>query len=257
MTLPYQSLRNVNVKGMITSLKAAIESGSSFHFVSTIGAVPLGILKEEWITSIPPDMNSKDGYSQSKVVCELILNKIKDLFTISIQIFRPSAICGDSRSGYCNFKDFGSLVLKVIVDIGSYVEGGSTSLRWIPVDFVAKAIAQSLLDSRRIILNLFGKGPQWSLIYQRLVNEGFSIKPIDRYQWKKLVQKSIEEGHEAEPMIEEISSIEFNDTRVDALNTDYSRDYLLEQGLEWPTIDKSIIDLMLTFMKDHHFLKQT
>jgi thioester reductase-like protein len=151
--LPYSVLKKVNVCGTVSVIRLALAAanyrrsngGKSFtgvHYVSSVSALPTGQASaEEFQTLSSADMSRRDGYGQSKAVAERLLLCAHESNGMPLCVYRPSVICGDSRTGYSNISDYENHLIRAVVLAGAAVTDTSFSLGWISVDAVAKAVA--------------------------------------------------------------------------------------------------------------------
>eukprot|EP01125_Pyxidicula_operculata_P006569 TRINITY_DN2267_c0_g1_i1.p1 TRINITY_DN2267_c0_g1~~TRINITY_DN2267_c0_g1_i1.p1 ORF type:complete len:1451 (-),score=290.81 TRINITY_DN2267_c0_g1_i1:1702-6054(-) len=156
ISLPYYALYKDNVYSTKQIMKIAYLSGSHVHYISSISAKPS--FDEEMVSYLDNDdpnqenntpwfplhyslIGSRGGYGSSKAVCENLLWKAmyqhttmkKEDTTNSITaktpafkttIYRPSTICGDTKSGYSNVLDFQNLFIAASVVLQVYVIDG-------------------------------------------------------------------------------------------------------------------------------------
>lgn len=140
--LPYDALRDVNVRGTLELLRVAcLGNPKSFHFVSSMAAC--------YSTSGPPRVTELDdmlpylngihlGYAQTKCVAESLVRQAGER-GLSTTIHRPTLIAGDSFTGISNPDDLLWSMIRGCIQMGS-----APDLDWAldccPVDYVAESI---------------------------------------------------------------------------------------------------------------------
>jgi amino acid adenylation domain-containing protein/thioester reductase-like protein len=189
---PYTALRKVNVEGTVEVLKFAnTHSPKLFNFISTLSAVPVkhkdSLRKEVLMTSIADSQLLNDGYSQSKWVCEYILNKAHQKGQ-RLNIFRPGWILGDSRTGYVPplINNHLLSLIKSCVQL-EVAPDWNISLHFLPVNFVASAIFNiSMTENKKdIIFNLNNvHGISWLKFIEVLNEFGYNIDEIPVAEWQ-------------------------------------------------------------------------
>ena len=123
-----------------------------FQFISSIGVVGMyPLLTGKTLVPeqrMPVESVVPSGYGYAKLICERILDETLHLHP---QAFRPSAvrinqIAGSTKSGYWNSNEHlvflikSSQTLNALPDLGGH-------LTWCPVDIVAAALGEILLDN--------------------------------------------------------------------------------------------------------------
>jgi surfactin family lipopeptide synthetase C len=144
----YGQLRCVNVNGTRELLGlAALGQHRSFHFVSTVGVVPLTerrvTVRENDDLGEPPLEQS--GYAQSKWVAEKLVRMAADQ-GIPVSIYRPGRISGDRRTGAWVASDAICRLVAGCIKVGA-VPAVDTTFEMVPVDYVSASIV-SLLGQR-------------------------------------------------------------------------------------------------------------
>jgi nucleoside-diphosphate-sugar epimerase len=220
-------LEKTNVSGTLNALKFATESKCYFfHHVSTayIAGKRHGICKEEYL----PQTQFYNPYEETKHKAEGLVLKICNREGIRSNIYRPSIIYGDSKSGKCSkFDTFyfaGKLInsLKAIYEKDIIENKGlnaeklgikkdddgrlflplriedieGSSINAVSIDFVVNgclAIMENCLDSD--IFHLVNKNPktldELIVFVERLLNVR-GIKPIPGEDFHILPQNSLE-----------------------------------------------------------------
>ena len=89
---------------------------------------------EKFVTLTSDEMEQRDGYGQTKAVAERLLLRAHEQHGLAVRVYRPSVICGDSRTGYSNTQDFENHLLRAIILAGVAVTDTSFSLGWVHVD---------------------------------------------------------------------------------------------------------------------------
>ncbi|KNC55984.1 thioester reductase domain-containing protein [Thecamonas trahens ATCC 50062] len=187
LSLPYAGLEAANVSGTRRMLELALLGGAAFRFVSTVGAVTATATAsetndEDWNAWAPHLLARKSGYGQSKAVAEEVVRRAGAACArLQVRVFRPTAISG-AADGASNAADFTSLLIKLIAEIGGAPEKATMPLRWAPVEWVARAVAE---DDRQEVANLFGAGPTLGKVVAVMRAEGIDVDELPLEAWKE------------------------------------------------------------------------
>jgi thioester reductase-like protein len=148
--LAYEELKATNAASCVELLRMCVAGGKlkPLHFVSTIGV--LGYVRHQTTENTPlesivseDDFRKLQGYSQSKMVAELVLERAKKR-GIPISIFRPELIHGHSRTGYANNIEWISRFIIGVIRMG-IAPITSAAIHLASVDFVASVIVDLTL----------------------------------------------------------------------------------------------------------------
>ena len=97
----YSSLRRVNVDATRYLAQIAAQNGIPFHYVSTAGVARLSELAEfdeVSASAYTPPQDGSDGYTTSKWVSEVMLERLARQSGLPVWIHRPSSIMGDGAA---------------------------------------------------------------------------------------------------------------------------------------------------------------
>jgi thioester reductase-like protein len=140
-------------------------------------------------------MDSKSGYAQTKIISEILVSKAAENFGIPVRIFRIGSISGDTQTRKINPRDISSNVIAACGTIGASVKNATRNLRWIPVDFVARAVV-SLSEtptSTGKIFHLCGTGPAFPEVVEGFIQQGYELKSVTAAEWSSLVEAKVTE----------------------------------------------------------------
>lgn len=147
-TQPYEFHREANVSGTLNILRLANACrGKSLHYVSSIAAYgPTGFFTgtTELYEEEPLDLHLQSqkydtGYSQSQWVAEQLVWAAKER-GVSVVVYRPGFIMGDSTRGIGNHKDFVARLIKGCILLGAFPRLEKQKKEFITVDYVANTI---------------------------------------------------------------------------------------------------------------------
>ncbi len=150
--LPIKASREINVEGtrkVIELAEACMKRGSlkRFDYVSTafVGGIKKGEFTEDDLVC---GQSFANAYEQSKYEAELLLNKYKTKFPITI--YRPSVVVGDSRTGYTTH--FNVIYWPIRMLAKGYMRfiiphSPRSKIDIVPVDFVTDSIV-ALMQSK-------------------------------------------------------------------------------------------------------------
>lgn len=250
MVLPYSALRAVNVGGTLEILKLAVRSGCAVMYMSSVGAIGVANKKDnEWQCLSAAEIARKGGgYAQSKAVAERLFFAATEQFPQHVRgaVFRPSAICGHTRTGFSNVHDLTNLLLSAIVDAGCYPLPADLYMRWIPVDFVSAAmltIADMPQPAKPAVYHLCGRGPPLSDVLAVLEQRGHVLAPVTFKEWCSALDAKVTNKSPAYPVLDALKQMDFHDTEEQAASVGVTRTRaaLQRQGVPWPAVDSGMI----------------
>jgi amino acid adenylation domain-containing protein/thioester reductase-like protein len=186
---PYAGLKAANVLGMQELLRVAsrgcvkrVHLVSTLHVFSSREAAAGRELREEDLPDDPEGLSL--GYTQSKWVAEQLAIEARRR-GISVDIFRPGRIWGDSHSGACQRHDFLWLLLKACIETGVAPQfDGPVNV--IPVDYASKAIVHLSLgsvSSGQTFHLANGASCRWIEILEVLGSYGYQFQIVPFATW--------------------------------------------------------------------------
>ena len=203
--LPYSFHKPANVLGTAEIIKFSLRQTNEvafkyLNYISTVGCV-CGV-KEETL-DIPADrLSVVGGYPQSKWVAEQLIKKISEK-GYPVNIFRPSTIFMNSKTGKYNPKDSAINLIKGIVkekiyceidmeETGSFFPG---EFNFVPVEWVANCIVSvSLSKNRSFIFHVINeKATPFQRIIDAIRSE-VNLEKVRGDQMKQIVNV-VEEDH--------------------------------------------------------------
>lgn len=195
---PYAGLKAANVLGMQELLQLAsrrfvkrVHLVSTLHVFSSREASAGRELREEDIPDDPEGLAL--GYTQSKWVAEQLAMEARGR-GISVDIFRPGRIWGDSRSGACQRHDFLWLLLNACIEKGIAPQfDGPVNV--IPVDYASKAIVQLSLGSVSVGQTFHlanGASCRWIDILEVLGSYGYLLRIVPFATWRDAIVRHAE-----------------------------------------------------------------
>lgn len=147
-TQPYEFHREANVQGTLNILNLANTGrGKGVHYVSSIAAYgPTGfftgtteLYEEEPLDFHLQSQKYDTGYSQSQWVAEQLVWAAKER-GLSVVVYRPGFIMGDSQQGIGNHKDFVARLIKGCILLGAFPRLEKQKKEFITVDYVSGTI---------------------------------------------------------------------------------------------------------------------
>ena len=165
--VPLEELRKTNVQGTANVLELAKQINKNhqlerFSHVSTayVAGARTGIVPENALTD---EFGFFTDYERSKYEGELLVQKAKA--ELSISVFRPSMVVGDSQTGA--IKTFNTLYFPLKLYLTGKMRAmpvkRSLKINVVPVDYVAKAVAQLTFEPKAEGLNFHLVAPYESL----------------------------------------------------------------------------------------------
>ena len=191
---PYKSLRAANVSGTRELIRLACQSRPKpIHYLSSTSVCyssngPEQV--EENVQMFPYIEGIPLGYAQSKCVSEELLRHAKSR-GLPVTVYRPSLICGDSRSGVSNLDDIVARLIRACVEMQV-----APDMDWVldscPVDFVAETLVRHSLNREPglDILHLVNTGPRhWRELILWMNHYGYPVRLIPFEQWANLLER--------------------------------------------------------------------
>jgi thioester reductase-like protein len=162
MAYPYGALEPVNVGGTREILRiACLHKTKPVHHVSTNGIFAPGtpVCREDADLNVLAEAR-EDGYGQSKWVAEKLVWQAAER-GLPVTVYRPGNICGHSKNGLSNPRDFQGALIAESLRLGSAPEVDGWCMEMTPVDFVSQAICKlaSSPDVRGRVFHLADPNP--------------------------------------------------------------------------------------------------
>ena len=180
----YEALRQVNVFGTLALLRLACEARAAFHFISSLSVCysTLGARRvDERHDPLATLEGLHFGYAQTKAVAESLVREAAAR-GLPAQIYRPSLISGDSRTGRFNPDDMLSTLIAGCVCMGS-----APDLDWhldaLPVDTVADLVLELSGGTQGMLHLAHPKPRHWRecVLWMRLY--GYDLRLIPYREW--------------------------------------------------------------------------
>ena len=154
LAVPEDVAMRVNVGGTrnVVALARSLPHLKQFHHVSTcyVAGKREGVILE---SELRHEAGYRNYYEESKYLSELEVDSAKG--DLPVTIYRPSVVCGDSRTGETGKYDGVYFLINYLlkwpsllstINIGNH----KVSLNLVPVDFVVDAMAALAFDERAI-----------------------------------------------------------------------------------------------------------
>jgi amino acid adenylation domain-containing protein/thioester reductase-like protein len=188
--MPYRMLYDANVKGTLE----VIRLGKPIHYISTL-SVFVGSDKNTGTLYESDDLSAVSvlygGYAQSKYVAERLVVKSK----LPHVIYRLGLLTGDSDKPVHNAKDFLSMLIKGVAEIGVLPDIDLTALSFdvSPINFVTSVFtdlySSSVYDTVYHIANK--SGASLDLVYKSLLRRGIKVEKIPSLDFKRTLFSNI------------------------------------------------------------------
>lgn len=188
---------NQNTIDNLAALRQAIhlcsdQKTKQLHYASSMGLWTLlqhesEVLREDDFHQIPDQLAG--GYFQSKWVAERMLGQVSAQ-GLPVNIYRIGDVKGCAEDGRGDANNFGNLVMHYFIKTGLAIEKAELEFNFLPVDYVAKAIAY-------ISTSVMGQTFQFTNselvsftdISNTLEEEGFNIERHPIGDWRELLSK--------------------------------------------------------------------
>ena len=151
-----------------------------------------------------------------------------------------------THTGFFNEQDFTVLLLKAAVQLRCAVAPRTTILHWLPVDFVARAIAVLSRQPRspNCVFHLTSEGPSLQDILVAFMTAGAAGDNVPPEEWRKRVATRITEADKLLfPVRELLRNFDWAAPKPQALPTDGTRAALKDAGVEWTEMSANALSL--------------
>ncbi|QLZ67658.1 2-succinylbenzoate--CoA ligase [Legionella sp. PC1000] len=192
---PYQKLAASNVFGTKQLIEfAGYRRLKALHYISTVGYFMSADLADDVVinerTELEPEDGIYGGYNQTKWLAERLVFHARNS-NIPTVIYRPSLITGESQTGFWNQEDVVCRILKGCVELGArpLLDVG---FNFVPVDYVAKAIARFALERPYQSDTYHLINPQEvdvDQLFGYVKAKGFKIKDVAYPDWEKMIKE--------------------------------------------------------------------
>lgn len=139
---PYELLRPANVDGTREVIRlAATGRPTALHMVSTLGVFLTPARRGALVSEhdVPDDCAGLAGYNASKWAADALARAARER-GLTVSIYRPARITGQSVTGVGNTDDYFSRLLKTFIQLGAVPEILDDEADLMPVDHVAAGI---------------------------------------------------------------------------------------------------------------------
>jgi len=260
MALPYTALKATNVGGTLSIIRLALDAGAaSVHFISSVAAIPTCAPFESWPTLSTPEIEKRDGYGQSKMVSEILLSQAHTKFGLPVQIFRPSAISGHTKTGFSNKLDFSTLLLRAALAVRGAVRDTTLALHWVPVDFVAFSVVfLAIKMPNQAIFNLVSDGPRLRDVFDELeTTRRGKLDALTPAHWSEKIEKLITPDNRLlYPLKDTLKG--FGWYGQSSLNTEnaisITKATFSDYSMEWGAVTKDHISKSVVYLWENNFL---
>lgn len=264
----YDTLKAVNVLGTVEILKlATTHKLKQIHYLSTLSAVSdhldenKSIIEDFVSTDGFVSSSILDGYSQTKLVSELLLSKANQR-KIPVRIYRPGWILGQSETGIVLAENNHLLLLlKGCVQMG-YAPEWKARLNILPVDFISKFIVKTSVNHKikNKIFNMINPySISWLDLIKHIKKRGYPINIVSVDAWKKKYLTDIDKNNaifNLLPLYTNLNNLDWikdMDTICNG-NDSCTRDALEKANLEYPKITENLLDKYIDFLHDCAFI---
>ncbi|HEU5382935.1 MAG TPA: amino acid adenylation domain-containing protein [Ktedonobacteraceae bacterium] len=269
--LPYEELRNVNVRGVHEVLKlASIAKVKPIHYVSTLGVLsPLASPPGMPLMEVDMLERHRDfmfsSYDKSKWCAESIMQLACER-GMPVTIYRPGRLTGHSQTGAWRTDDIVCRQIKGCIQLGS-IPGTifQDQLEMTPVDYVSQAIVTLSLQSHKsgTVFHLLNRAMNVNV--ERLVtwinDFGYPLEQQSYQVWWSALQQAAEErtGNVLAPFLatypEPVSEDGSQDVAARIIYDDRQTQLALAgTSISCPPLDRELIHSYLTYFVKSGFL---
>ncbi|KAL0959586.1 hypothetical protein HGRIS_011296 [Hohenbuehelia grisea] len=243
-----------------------------FYFVSSIGVIleskqsPVPEQLLPWSTD-EDIIASPHGYSESKFICEHLVQAASELLNIPCAVARVGQITGDSLSGVWKVQEMNPIIIAGSQRVGSYPVVEGAVIDWVPVDFVGKMmvdLALSISPSADVVDVHHISHPRpasYGDMVRHLTAAGISLKPVSPNTWWQAVQQ--DEGnpcHAISSYIEEAVVAAHEDVaqtqgKTVELAIESTMERIPDLFASCPSMDTALWQKYVTYWRNSNFLQ--
>ncbi|KAJ5273641.1 hypothetical protein N7478_008766 [Penicillium angulare] len=199
---PYSAHYAPNILGTKNILKVAAEGRrKTFHYISSIDvwAVTGLILGTDVVSEDGPlkvhlaSLPFDTGYAQSQWVADEMVQRVREK-GLSVSIYRPGFVVGDSRTGASNPDDFFGRMIVGCAQLGFWPKLPTQNMEYVTVDYVCDCILEIASENLNLgrAYTLSAPDPELITNMERLcvlLNEaGFPVREISYPDWLNKLQ---------------------------------------------------------------------
>ncbi|TVY91689.1 Adenylate-forming reductase [Lachnellula willkommii] len=212
---------------MLLCLSARRLRPATFSFCSSVSAVaatPGGFVSEAVPASLSHAQNM--GYAQSKLVTEHLIQRAADQTGMTARTLRVGQIVADTEHGVWNATEAIPLMLQAAETFGA-IPALDESPLWLPVDVVAKAVAEiSLSAAGAGVMNVVASQPfHWTRdLLPKLHAAGLQFQEPTQREWIRKLRASNPDPSQNPPI-----------KLVNFFGSKYDNDNTIRKGLQYDT----------------------
>lgn len=174
MQAPYARLRMTTVAATRAVLDFAVRARARLALVSSVAVLRGSNAGEQAAGFDAEHLAGLSGYAAAKLVSELLCNAAATQRGLRVNIFRLSDLCGATgeapacATAVPNKRDFLSLLIRLMLDVGAAPTPAPLLLHWAPVDWAAQAVVRLAGGSDHRVFHLAGAGPSLDALAEAL-----------------------------------------------------------------------------------------
>ncbi|MET9774611.1 thioester reductase domain-containing protein [Streptomyces sp. NPDC006367] len=250
---PYTELAAGNVGGTHEVLRlAAAHRTVPVHYVSTTGVFPApGPDAAPATVDAPtgPGHLLHNGYLQSKWVAEQVIELGRSR-GLPVSVYRVDVVCGDSRTGACQTKDFVWLSLKGLLESGAVPGSLAGVLHMVPVDYVSAAITHLATreDTADRTFHLYNRQDQsFTEFVRHLRSFGYDLPELDWGTWSARVRR--DRKNAVVPLLDSFEGMNAGrgTTTYPPIDVSETELALRGSGITCPPVDRALFDKYVDF----------
>lgn len=264
---PYDRASAVNVAGTQEILRlAARHHAKPVHYVSTLSTVAGGpddpeVLPEDWHSD--PARLVPNGYLRSKWVAEQLV-RIAQSRGMPTIIYRPTRICGDSRSGAMSHSDALWHYVRACVELEAMPVATGPAVNLVPVDFAAAAFTHLALTAEPHGQAYSLSAPHDSSLAEILGHVrdgGYPMREVTELRWTELLGAATEQrladagsSVHAVALLDSVAAPPGEAATPKRVSRDNLERDLAGSGIACPPVDREVIGRYLRFFRESGFL---
>lgn len=255
--VPYEKIKEINVNGTKNVLDFALQclKNRSFESVNHISTIAVsgtyrGVFYEDFLDE---GQSFKNTYEQTKFEAEQLIHAYRAK-GLNVNIFRPSAIIGDSQDGYAiNFRVIYQPIR--IFSLGIYKQipaDGSIKYNLVPADFLSDAIYLIYThgDPHNQKFHVTNTHEVTGDFIYKTASEFFGYPAPERIPLDDFDMNTLRGARRAllEPYIPY-----FNHNGIE-YNNKGAMNILNKNGFRWPKVDRKLLHKIFQFCLDRQFI---
>lgn len=248
--MPRDAMEPVNVDGTRRVIRLAEARRIPVSYISTVSVFAEGVGPVSENVNVGDLPQPRLGYGQSKRAAEELLEGAR-MAGLSVTVFRPGRIGGDSVTGACQENDGFWMLVRVGLKIG-ILPDAKAEVNLTPVDFIAASVvALSYPSPREQNFHLRNPGPaMMANVVAAAQRAGWNVELVSLDSWRRTIAEYAQRQR-ADPQLRLLGMMTEDILGQDepVIHADRTHKLLNGLGLICPPLDTALLDRYFGYLK--------